>query len=473
MRGPTPTGATSPARLRARAAIASGLIGVLAVGALSGTAVAQEEDAEPLEILDIAFYAAPVTDSVPNTLRTGVPPAAVCVVANDLCPDSTREVRDSLSDGFNAALDEGRPEPVHAVPADTLAVSVLGGVDRYLSAARFELPSIPSGEEFVNLTVRFPVEQPTYDANSPAFRRLVLAVFETISTRDPQTFASGLAAALQESPIEVDEQIMTIEVCPLTEPFEPGGPPTAQSADEDLPRDDAGEPAVDCVLGSGSQFDPESGTYSFDLTFAAQAWAEGAIENHGILLRPSGIQNLAFGDADTSTTAQIVLGTEDVEIVAASAPPPPPPEPIEPLGDLGGDDFGDDDFGGDDFGDGSAELDGFDGGDAGGFDPGPAMGGPSDLAGPEIADGGLDEAAAGDPQAAGPGDQAILDTVPARGGMQNPWWLWLLVPLFGGGGYIVAQPLLAPTAAAGVGKPGALSRLLERAGGPGSAPVAL
>lgn len=421
---------------------------------------------EEVEITEIALYAHSIADVVPGTLRTGVPPAVVCVLATQLCPEQTDDLRNLLSGALNTLLDSVPPEPFHPVPPDTLAVSVLGGNDRYASAVRFEMPPLPEGEEFTSFELRLPAAQPSFDVNSPAFRRAVLGLFETIADadNDPTLFFDGLQEALvDESLLDINENILGIEACPFTAPFEPGGPPAAQNAEEDLPRDEEfGDVEVDCLLGTSGQLDEDAGEWVFELSFAANAWGQGELENLGLLLQPSGVQNLAFGDPDTSTSGQIALGTEHVTATFDTAEPPPPP------GDLGDfdDGFGDDDFGDDGFeDDGFADAPGFDDGgfdDGDGFLPGPAVGGPTDADAPAVADDLADAPQAADEQA---GEQQVLTTRPARGEPVDPWWLWLLVPLFGGGGYLVAAPLLAPTATAGTATPGAMSRLIARSGG--------
>ena len=58
-------------------------------------------------------------------------------------------------------------------------------------------------------------------------------------------------------------------------------------------------------------FDAAARTWTFDLTFAVQAWTEGTdgdvLPNQGIMLRPVGAPNLAYGDPDFSTNWQVSL----------------------------------------------------------------------------------------------------------------------------------------------------------------------
>lgn len=474
---------TSASRRVVAGTLLLALATVLSVPGIAGTAQAQEapegddeavEDdgglpgatTEAFEVTDLTLYASSLADVVPETLRTGIPPAVVCVLASELCPEQLDPIRNAASELFNRLLDSVPAEPFHPVPPDTAAVSVLAGVDRYQSALRFELPDIPADEEFTTFEVRFGTTFPSYDVNSPAFRRIVLGLFSSLGQdNDPGPFFEGLQEGLTDTtPIEINEDILGIEACPFTTAFEPGGPPAAQSAEEDLPRDEEfDEVEVDCLLGSSGLLDEETGEWVFDLTFAATAWQEGELDNLGILLRPTGVNNLAFGDPDITTSGQINLDADEVEITFASAEPPPPIEGFDD--DLGGfddglsdDGFADDGFD-DGFEDGFALDDGFD--DAGSLDSGQALGGPTAVDGPSVADG----ATAEQPVASDAQQQPQVIAQPARGEPIDPWWLWLLVPLFGAGGYLVAAPLLAPTTAGGAtAAPGAMTRLLARSG---------
>lgn len=425
-------------------------------------------DAAPLEIAASTLYVSPTSDAIPPTLRNQVPPAALCVVQPELCPDGAKPVFDGVRDGLRQVNDNEPAPPVQPVPPDTAAVSFLGGQTRYQTAVKFDVPSVPDGHEVVQFTVGFPQAEPSYEIGSPAFRRAVLAVFEAIGPQDPAILAEGLAAALQEDPAEVDPELIGIEACPLLSEFTPGGAPQA-SSDAELPRRQEGDDEVvdiDCIFGTNGMRG-EDGRWSFDLTFTAGAWATGELQNHGLLLRPIGAPNLAFGDPDTSTTAQVALNLTGVEAAMQTAEPPPPVEPMagadggfeEPMvAEAGGIDDGGFDDGG-----------GFDGG--GGFDDA----GFDDAAGGTADGAEFDETPVGDGEAeATPGaevaapdeaPQASATTAadPAPG---QPWWTWLLLPVFVGGAYVTSQALTATTAAGGasVGS-GALSRLMARRGG--------
>ncbi|MEX2503757.1 MAG: hypothetical protein WD378_02835 [Egicoccus sp.] len=418
----------------------------------------------PLEVEASTLYVSPTTDAIPPTLRNQFPPSAVCVVQPDLCPESADPLRKGVVDGMKAVNDNEQPSPVQPVPPDTAAVSFLGGQTRYQTAIRFVVPDVPAGQEIVSFTITVPQSQPSYEAGSPAFRRAVLAVFETIGPQDPAILADGLAAALEEDPVEVDPGLIGIEACPLLSEFTPGGAPQA-SPDTALPQREEGEQKVvdvDCIFGTNA-VRAEGENWVFDLTFTAAAWASGELENHGLLLRPIGAPNLAFGDPDTSTTAQVALDLAAVTAAMETAEPAPPVDglpaegapPAEVadagLGGGGFDDGGFDDSGG--FDDGGFEETGGGLADVGDFEETPLTDDGGVAPGAEVADPAADEA----PQAA---------VVPAaEEGPAQPWWVWLLVPIFVGGAYATSQALTgAAGAGTGAAGGGALSRLMARRG---------
>jgi hypothetical protein len=454
-------------------AMALGLSGVALAPAAAQEAdpeaedLASPDDGEPLEIAASTLYVSPPTDALPPTLTGSVPPAAVCVLQPDLCPDSLDPVRSGVTGAIGTAQDNAQDFPVQPVPADSAAVSFFGGVPRYQTAILFDAPAVPEGEDVMRYELTFAQGQPSYDANSPAFRRAVLGAFEAIGAQDPAKFGDGLAAALtEEDPIDTSK-LISIEACPLLDEFTPGGAPQA-SDDAELPQqpadgdDEKTEPAIDCTFGGNGVYDEEADVWRIDLAFTAQAWADGEIENHGVLLRPIGAPNLAFGDADTTTNAQLVLELTEVTAAMETA------EAFEPGGfedfdtPEGGDEaaFAEEDLGGaDDFAaDTSGDF------DAGGGDDFDAVGDSPDLDGgeefaadaPEVADG----------LEAGEGESTALDAQAARpAGSEafTPWWVWLVAPLLIGGAYLTGSAVMAPAAVgAAAGGGGALTRMLEK-----------
>jgi hypothetical protein len=430
----------------------------------------QPDDGQPLEITGSALYVAPVTDTLPPTVTQSVPPAAVCVLQPDLCPDSLDPVRSGVTGAIAQAQGEGRDFPVQPVPEGNAAVSFLAGVPRYQTAILFDTPAVPDGEDVMRYELTFAQSQPTYDASSPAFRRAVLGLFEAISAKDPVVFGEGLAAALQETPIDTSK-VLALEACPLLEPFDPAGAPQA-SDEREMPRQEVdGEEvaAVDCTFGGNGVYDEAADLWRVDLAFTAQAWADGEIENHGVLLRPIGAPNLAFGDADTTTNAQLVLDITEVTASMETAEAFEPGDfesfddaPLAAEEDLAAEDgfaaddgsfdadapgFGDD--GGDDLGDpmDSSEFDG-------------AGDGAFDADAPDVADGLEGPGEPGEPEVA----VDAQATRPAGSEPITPWWVWMVAPLLLGGAYLTGSAVLAPASvtAGGGGGGGALTRMLEK-----------
>jgi hypothetical protein len=127
----------------------------------------------------------------------------------------------------------------------------------------------------------------------------VLQIVSQLEDQDPQLIADAIQRALSGEVPLAAQTITGIEACPTIDPWN-GGP--AQGAALDGTR----VPRVSCLTGTAGEFDAAAGTWTFDLTFAAQAWSTGLdgaepLANEGILLRPAGAPNLAYGDPDLST----------------------------------------------------------------------------------------------------------------------------------------------------------------------------
>jgi hypothetical protein len=422
-----------------------------------------EVDTQDLEVTETAIYAHPVTDSLPKTVTESVPPQAVCVVRPELCPEGLRPVTGIFEDAIATMQDEAPSTPIAPVMDDSIAVSYFAGHDHYVSALKFDLPDVPEGEEVVSFQLYLPVAQPSGDFSSPAFRDVITSVMLTISDQDPAAFVERLVEALQNDPLETDNDFLRMEACALTQPFEPSDAPQTQDAEEDLPREEPfeegelGEPAVDCLLGGTGVLDEDGEHWVFDLTFAVDAWASGENDNHGILISPAGVPNLAFGDPDSTTFAQIAL---DVTGATATLDTEEPPPPIEGLGD----EPGLDEPMVDEPADAAAPND-FDDAPA----PSDAPSNGQDLDSPQVAD---DPEMSDEPAGAEPVDEPATAapetqaTTPAASASPSPW-TWLLVPVFAGGAWLVTRSLTAPvTAAAAGGNAGAMSRLIESRGGP-------
>lgn len=418
--------------------VASSLVAASALGLLAPAAAQEEPEQVEVEVTKLALYASPPTDAVPDTLTSSVPPNVVCLLFAQLCPEQTEDVRGEIG-GIVGEVDDNAPsEPIQPIQPNGLAVSFSGGNIRYQSGIEMALPEVPSGEEIVSFVVTF-TQNPgqSYSSESPAFRQAVQAAVLGAATQDSDAFQAEFEKALSEDPQR--EMPIGIEACPFTKAFEESPPPQSLP-DDDIPRDDAGAYAIDCLYGSNGSYDEEAGTWSFDLTFAAMAWADGTLENHGLFLRPIGGANLAFGDPDTSQNAQIVLDTPGVtaEVQTAEAMPPmaPPPPPAN-----GGQQTGSQ--------------------DSGTLAPPPASSTvfppAAPAAPPETGGVPAPETAPAPAPETAPAPVAVAQTEPG-----TFWAVWLLVPIFLGGMYMLAQSLTAEPAIVAASQGGAMTRLIER-----------
>jgi hypothetical protein len=434
-------------RLRARTKrrvgatlLASSLIAASALGLMSPAVAQEEPEKVDVDVTKLALYASPVTDVVPDTVTDSFPPNVVCLLFAQLCPEATDDLRKETGDLIGEIDDSAPSEPIQPIQPDGIAVAFSGGNIRYQSAVELALPDVPAGEEIVSYVVTF-AQNPgqSYSRESPAFRQAVQAAILGAANRNPEQFAAEFQKALAEEPQR--EFKIGIEACPLTKAFEESPPPQALP-DDDIPRDDSGDLAVNCLYGTNGSFDGENLTWSFDLTFAAMAWADGTLENHGIFLRPIGGANLAFGDPDTSQNAQVVLDTTlqpaSAEIQTAPEPEPftPAPPPPANSGQVGGNE-------------------------------------PATSAPPPASSTMFPPAAAAPP--ADSGQVPAPETAPAPAPVPAPplvvadqaepgtfWAIWLLVPVFLGGMYMLAQSLTAEPAVAVASRGGAMTRLIER-----------
>jgi hypothetical protein len=313
-----------------RRATGPALMVVALMGAtlLGGPAIAEEDDTVEIKVDPEAQITYPETGAIPATLyATGFPPQVVCVVRPDLCPEELEPVTDPLSDIVSGVGENEETFPAVFTEPGTLLVSILSGAPNYAAAFRFDLPEIPSDERFEDFTLHIPQGSMSFDMESPAFRRVVTGVILMAGSQDPSVFAENLQKALQDEDV-FSSPDLGIEACPLTVDVpEDAAPPRAAPVTEVYAEDADGkmDVGVNCLFGANGVFDAEAGTWSFDLTGAARAWADGTIPNKGMYFRLIGVPNLAFGDPDTSTSSQIQLRTDSMTATVASAQPPAPP----------------------------------------------------------------------------------------------------------------------------------------------------
>lgn len=445
----------------------------LMVGALVGAVLwvgpagAQEDDEATEAEAPVQAHALlthPINDVVPSTVYSGFPPQVVCVLVADLCPEELEPFREPIAGILKEVEANQETSPLQPANPEALTISFLAGAQRYSSAIQVEMPTIPDGEELDDLRLTFTQGQPSYSVDSPAFRRVVMALIQTAGSQDPEVFVEQMSMALEEEPLT--QPVLGMEACPLLVPIPedavaPQSAPIAAISDENA--DGELEPAVDCLYGANGSFDEDAGTWSFDLTSAARAWADGSLDDHGILLRATGAPNLAFGDADISTNARVVLDLAAPPTATYTSSEPPPP--VEPLAPASPEE------------DASPEPDSTPTDDAPSTEPSPSSTGssappsaPVSAAPPTSSSSGsapstdVPSAEVAPPAAdsAGGQDQTVaLDSEPVSTPSSGPW-AWLLVPVFAAGAWLITRALTEDIpAAAGPGRGGALTRLVE------------
>ncbi len=442
--------------------IGGGLMASALIGAvlLAGPAVAQDGGDEGTEadakVQAHALVTHPINDAIPDTVFSGFPPQVVCVVVPDVCPEELEPIRDPISGQLKEVDSNEQTSPLQPANPDALTISFLAGAQRYSSAVKVELPTIPDTHEFDDLRLVFPQGQPTYSVDSPAFRRAVMAVVQTAGSQDPEVFQEQLGKLLEEEE-PLTQPILGIEACPLLVPIPedaaaPQSVPIAEISEKNA--DGELEPAVNCLYGANGSFDEDAETWTFDLTSAAKAWSDGTIESHGILLRATGAPNLAFGDPDTSTNARVVLDiAEPPTAVYASSKPPPPVEPLAPAPPM----------------DNSEPSGSTDAPAATGTSPSSSgSSGPSSssVSAPPPTSSGTTSSpdvpsAQVAPPASGQNEPVALDGQAASNPSSGPW-AWLLVPIFAAGAWLTARALTEEVAVATASsRGGALTRLVE------------
>lgn len=446
----TPGPAPSRMRLGALLMLLS-LAGALLLATLS-PAVAQEDEETPtVEPEKTAQYSNPESDTyTPNTATEEVPPGVVCIVFSQVCGEETQTVTGPVNEQLDQGQEQSQAAPVQPTPPEGLTMSINQGEIRYTSGVRYPQPDVPESQRIDSYVLSFDQDNDfTFHSESPAFRQAALAAVAAVGAQDPEVFQEEFQKALAEEPANT-EQVMGLEACPFTQPFEATEHP--QTADRsELPRNEDGTLAIDCILGANGQYDEETQTWSFDLTLAANAWASGDAPAEGLYIRPTASENVAYGDPDPSTNAQVVLQPA-ARAATESSEPPPPPEPL----DSGGD---------------SAAAPGTDASSGAtttttpsGAGNQPVFGQPPSTTSSDEQPSVAEPAATAAPAEQQPAQQPA-EQVQAAGEQAptTPWWVWLLVPTFLGGAFMVTESLTAEAVvAAGGGRSGAMTRLIEK-----------
>jgi hypothetical protein len=416
---------------RARIGRAAAAAALLALGGLARLGPADADPVqEPASIAREAYFTHPITQITPPVLRNGFPPATACLVAGlvgvpQICGTEVQQLVAllGLGDGIPVLV---TPDGDLAQPISpgTTPVGMFGGQQRYASLFQLGLPPLPDGMTFGSFALVLHQDGLNFALESPAVRDIVSQVVAQLENQNPQLIADAIVRALSgEVPI-ADDILTGIEACPVLQTWN-GGP--AQGASLDGSR----LPDIDCQVGTTGVYDASSATWTFDLTFAAQAWTKGTdgaepLANEGIMLRPAGAPNLAYGDPDLSTNWLVSLA----DATAAQGLRPVIRYTLVPDDTAGGGDavLPDDSF----------EVPPFD------------SGGSVDLGSPSVGD----------------GSGSTLGSLRARYAKRDlkgshphtPGWVWIALPLGAFGAYLFAEALRSSPAASRR-RPGALSRL--------------
>jgi hypothetical protein len=399
-------------------------------------------DAEqPIDLTRTAYFTNSASNALPPTLTSEVPPGSVCLVAGianipQVCGEQMQQLKTALSD-TPLSLDDGAPVPQttddrlpQAVPPDSLPIGMLSGNPRYYSALEFSVPVIAVDEEFSRFELVLH-ENPSggnVAFESPAFRQAVLAAFVQVRNQSPQPFIDLFNAIVSQDVPLVNPAPTGIEACPIVERWEGQ---RDQSADV--------LPEIDCIFGSTGQFDEETDTWTFDLTFAVQAWESGDLDANGILLRPVGAENLAYGDPDLSTNYMLNLSSAkegDGQPIARFSTIPAL-DSLDPLTPLGG----------------------------GGFSSGGLVDSTNAFVSPQTGSfgaGGSESAAPPAASSTGTGELEAAQPISTDRGVA--WYAWLMLP-FGLAIAFFYHGALGGVPAATAAGGGAMTRLMEKHGG--------
>lgn len=429
-RGERPRGPARRVRALAASIAAVYVAGVLGLGLHSADADTVEA---PATISREAYFTNPLTQITPPLLRNGFPPATACLVAGlvgapQVCGTEVQQISSllGLSDGLPVLVTPDGDIAQPLVVPGTTPVGMLGGQQRYTSLLQLAIPPLPAGQRYGEFQLVLKQSGVNFALESPALRDVVLQIVAQLEDQDPQKITDAIVRAVSGEVPLATQSITGIEACPITQTWN-GGP--AQAASLDGSR----LPDVNCLTGTTGVFDPKTSTFTFDLSFAVKAWTEsegGAapMANEGILLRPLGAPNLAYGDPDLSTNWIVSLADstaaaglrpviryttvpDETDLVTDTIPPIDLPP--------GG--------GGTDGGSGGLDL-------------------------PSVpTTGGGTGAPAG-------GDRPVVRTTAFESESHTPGWVWIAIPLGLAAAYIFEQSLSA-TPAAARRRPGALSRL--------------
>ena len=411
--------------------------------------------------LKTAYYTSPTSAALPATAIQEFPPGVVCLVVPEFCSEDARTITAPIQDGVMFPAIEGvdtagQSAPAQPVPPEALPVGILSGNQRYSSALGIPLPEVPEGQQFGSLLITMQMSDMSFSLESPAFRNLALGALASYQNDDPTIFFNALQQAGSDGSELFTQNFPGLEMCVIKTPWDAG---------RDQPRAD--QPQVDPLFCSPRTEPAEDGTVTFDMTFPANdSLPSGFVPGwEGVLIRPLGAQNLAYGDADYSTNyyAYFENPAENPPAVTAEYVEGPADYPVTPPGSNSG------------ISSGGASSSGFGGGSSGsGSSSGSSgsrpstSGGTSAIAAPGLANPGapggadagqsLEVPGAGDDVAA----QSPLDAAPTDA-PSSAWIPWVLLPMLLGGALWYGRVLEASPIGSIV-RAGAMTTLLRERG---------
>ena len=299
---------------RRRAVLGVIALAVSAVGFIALPSGARAEQVEPAAVARRAYFTYPLTQVTPPLLLAGFPPSTVCLVGGliglpQVCSEQITRLANilGLSDGL-PVIPTPDADVIQPIAPGTTPIGMASGQTRWVSLLQLAIPALPEGEQFTSFKLVMHQDGLNYALESPAFREAVLAALGQVENQDPAKLAEAVQKIADGSAPLFTQIVTGIEACPTIQPWDAGD---AQNAGLDGTR----LPDANCLLGTTGVYDAVARTWTFDLTFAVQAWTTGqndgtVLPNDGIILRPIGAPNLAYGDPDLSTNFLISLATD-------------------------------------------------------------------------------------------------------------------------------------------------------------------
>ncbi len=257
-----------------------------------------------------AYFTHPATDALPPLLFNGFPPSTACLVAGLVGFPSVCAARSSAMPLEPLGLGDGLPEP--STPDSQLLSRSCPAPRRsgccWARSATSRCCSsrcrpLPEGE-------RIRLLRPGPPPGRPEHRHRVAGLPPARASTSSRSWRTPTPACSPRPwPASSSGEL------PCSAPPSPASRPARSSSEwnggdaQDAALDGTRLPDSDCLKGTTSVFDPAAGAWTFDLTFAAQAWArlDDPWPTRAILLRPVGAPNLAYGDPDLSTNFIVSL----------------------------------------------------------------------------------------------------------------------------------------------------------------------